>query len=481
MTVFLYGMIDMDNIYELKHNIETFLKTRSSKEKNKTYIDIQKNLIDIESSIKEAENLSTKEELPLVRENLILKQRNTVLSRQVDVLLKDKSDLEQQVSVMQRERPEIPSEKLITSFMDSLGSMNRELDKSPGRTNYQVNNMNVSLRTNLSLKDNAIRFQMPRPDDVIPPENLSTIEFTIQATPKEIDLSKYIEVPDVLGMMNDNAESAITDAGLKIGEVQQNDSDLPQGSVIAQLPSANSLAEPDAAVDLVISRFIYEKVPNVVGFDLESAIEIITKSGFNSGEVTKRTDASKEGTVLGQSIEPGKEAIIGSRIDLVVSINRTVKAPDVQGMKLNEAKEKFRPLNLEVGEVDTVESDEEPDTVLKQEPEAGDSILEGGSVNLYVSKKKVPAHENTVPNVVRMNISKATEVLKTEGLVVGKITNKVHVGKEGVVLSQDPKPDSPIKRKRTVNLAISISKKDTTIVSPRKLTGVSGTIPKTKK
>ncbi|NPE29996.1 PASTA domain-containing protein [Methanococcoides sp. SA1] len=476
----------MDSIDELKNNIDMFLKTRSTKEKDIIYADIQKNLGELEE-ISRAEKMSRLNgsglQKELVEENIILKQKNAVLSRKIELLHKEKVDIENKVALMQKKRPSIPSEKLVTSFMDSMEGMNRELEKTSPRTRYQVNNMNVSLRTNLSLEDNAIKFQMPEADDIIPPENLSTIEFTIHSSPKAVDLSKYIEVPGVVGLMKEKAESIIMGAGLSIGEVRQVGSDLPQGSVLSQIPSAGSLTESDAVVDIVISRFIYGKVPNVVGLDLESASVVLTKSGFEPGDVNKRTDSSKEGTVISQSVEYGKEVGLGSLIDLTISENKSVEIPDVLGMKSKDAEKKLQSLNLNVGEVRSVESDKKPETVIKQGPRVGTLVNEGSSVNLNLAKKKESVDERIVPKVVNMNVFKARELLKSKGFRLGKITRNVNPGVRGQVLSQDPKPGAPINRKKTVDLVVSMPDKDivSSSPSPRKVQNISGNISKIKK
>jgi beta-lactam-binding protein with PASTA domain len=69
------------------------------------------------------------------------------------------------------------------------------------------------------------------------------------------DYSKGLQVPDVVGMTQANAETAITTAGFTVGtETEQYDPEVPSGSVISQSPAGETFAEAGSAIDLVISK-----------------------------------------------------------------------------------------------------------------------------------------------------------------------------------------------------------------------------------
>ena len=64
-----------------------------------------------------------------------------------------------------------------------------------------------------------------------------------------------IEVPNVVGMDEHDAMSAIRDAGLSIGDVtEDHSSTVPEGAVIEQTPDAGDEADEDTEVDLVVSQ-----------------------------------------------------------------------------------------------------------------------------------------------------------------------------------------------------------------------------------
>jgi len=76
----------------------------------------------------------------------------------------------------------------------------------------------------------------------------------------EVDLvvslgPEQVAVPDVVGMAQAAAETAITTAGLIVGTVTEEYSDtVPSGDVISQNPVANTVVDKGSAVNLVVSK-----------------------------------------------------------------------------------------------------------------------------------------------------------------------------------------------------------------------------------
>jgi len=76
----------------------------------------------------------------------------------------------------------------------------------------------------------------------------------------EVDLvvslgPEQVAVPDVVGMTQAAAETAITTAGLTVGTVTEEYSDtVPSGDVISQNPVANTVVDRGSAVNLVVSK-----------------------------------------------------------------------------------------------------------------------------------------------------------------------------------------------------------------------------------
>jgi serine/threonine-protein kinase len=64
-----------------------------------------------------------------------------------------------------------------------------------------------------------------------------------------------IPVPDVVGLTLTDARTKLEEAGLTLGSVtRRRTSDANPGTVIAQLPAAQTLAPPGLLVDVVVAR-----------------------------------------------------------------------------------------------------------------------------------------------------------------------------------------------------------------------------------
>jgi eukaryotic-like serine/threonine-protein kinase len=125
------------------------------------------------------------------------------------------------------------------------------------------------------------------------------------------------EVPNVVGESEDNARSAIEGAGLRVGEVTQQESDKDAGTVISQSPAASKNVAKGTAVDLVVAKGV--KVPDVVDETEDDATSALEDAGFEV-RVRHRTVTSSEedGIVLEQIPGADEERPKGSRVRIVV-------------------------------------------------------------------------------------------------------------------------------------------------------------------
>lgn len=367
----------MADITELRRNIDILNRSRTAAAKKKSYTEIQKSIEELESHYDSVENeLKTKdtslsklekenlllkknndslsgrvqeileekaeterklEELSgqreavvrdtsldqVKKENLTLKQDCTILDSRIKEILKEKAETEKKLEQLSRTRPELSSTNLVRAFRDSLEEMDEAMNSSSSKVNYNVSSMNVRLRTNIAVKNNGLSFQLPKADDVIPPENLSEVEFTISSSAKEAVFSDYVDVPDVVGLDMDTAVSMIRNAGFEGGEVTEAESDLMQGTVLSQMPSGNAVAKSGDAVDIVISKIISVHVPDLTGKTLKSARKLLSDGRLSLGEVTEKVDTLKAGTIIEQSVEAKEYADIGAAIDVTVAIEKS--------------------------------------------------------------------------------------------------------------------------------------------------------------
>lgn len=93
---------------------------------------------------------------------------------------------------------------------------------------------------------------------------------------------QHVQVPQVDGLSQDDATSALTSAGFVVGTpVQRYSSTVPSGTVITSSPKQGKNPVKGSTVTLVVSRgpHLY-KVPNVVNDPIQDAINIIKNAGF---------------------------------------------------------------------------------------------------------------------------------------------------------------------------------------------------------
>jgi hypothetical protein len=108
---------------------------------------------------------------------------------------------------------------------------------------------------------------------------------------QEIRLA-LVAVPEVTGLSQAAAETAIVSAGFVVGTVTNVDSDtvsdtVPAGNVVSQAPLGGSLVASGSAVDLVVSSGpALVAVPEVTGLSQAAAETAIVSAGFVVGTVT---------------------------------------------------------------------------------------------------------------------------------------------------------------------------------------------------
>ncbi len=242
------------------------------------------------------------------------------------------SELKTQIKRLQLERPKIPPDRLVSSFGDALEKMQATLSEKSRRVKYLVSDMEVELKANVAFNEdkNEIAYQLPKLDDTLPPENLSTIRFRIKMLPGEEEVSgeevfSYDEVPNLIGLTLDAAKQQITSRNFTVGEISYRRNDqVEPGIVLSQIPSPLSLAPPESPVDITVSEPALKltKVPNLIGVPLDDAEKLLKSVNLEKGRVTEEKSESPPGTVISQSIEADKEIEAGSTIDLVISAKR---------------------------------------------------------------------------------------------------------------------------------------------------------------
>ena len=129
-------------------------------------------------------------------------------------------------------------------------------------------------------------------------------------------------VPNVTGLMQGAAGTAITTAGFTVGAITQAmNSLLPPGTVIGQSPLGGGIAAGGSAVLLLVAAVSGNvTVPNVVNLTQAAAQSAITGAGLTVGTVsTQSSPTVPAGIVMAQNPAAGNSVPPGSPVDIVVS------------------------------------------------------------------------------------------------------------------------------------------------------------------
>ena len=275
-----------------------------------------------------------------------------------------------------------------------------------------------------------------------------------------------VAVPNVVGLNSSAAATAISGAGLTVGNINdQASATVPSGIVISQNPAAGATVPPGTTVSLVRSSGPAPvTVPNVVGQSQSTASAALQNAGLTVGTITQQASSTvPAGTVISQNPAAGASVAPGSAVSLIVSSGPApVIVPNVVGQTQSAAATTLQNAGLTVGTV----SEQNSATVLQgeiisQNPAAGASVAPGSAVALVVSSGPESV---TVPSVVGQTQTAAADALKQVGLTVGTITreNSATVP-AGTVISQNPAAGASVAPGSAVALVVSLGPAPVTV------------------
>jgi serine/threonine-protein kinase len=235
-----------------------------------------------------------------------------------------------------------------------------------------------------------------------------------------------VTVPDVLGMTEEEAETALNKVGLKM-ELDEDgvySDQYEEDLVAAQDPRAKLKAKKKSVVHVTLSlgsdniedliaklkelgveipanadretllKLIEEaeskiEIPDLNGKSQASAEYTASALGFKIGNVKYEDSDKPVDTVIAQSPSPGDIAKKGTKIDITLSQgprSKEVDMPNLIKMSEADAKAKIEELHLVVGTVETKYSaDYAKGTVMWQQFQIGAKLTEGQTVNIIVS------------------------------------------------------------------------------------------------
>jgi eukaryotic-like serine/threonine-protein kinase len=132
---------------------------------------------------------------------------------------------------------------------------------------------------------------------------------------------ELVATPEVIGLSRDSAEAQISDRGL-VPAVQEQESEEPEGEVIAQDPSAGTELERGSTVTITVSTGVERvEVPDVVGLRAGDAERQLRAEGLAPvRRETEVSDPAQDGQVIDQRPGTGVELERGREVVIVVGV-----------------------------------------------------------------------------------------------------------------------------------------------------------------
>jgi serine/threonine-protein kinase len=213
--------------------------------------------------------------------------------------------------------------------------------------------------------------------------------------------SKTVDVPNVIGMTEEQAADELDKYGLeyKLGIPAISD-EYEEGQVISSDPDAGEKVKKGFTVTLVLSRgtdATTVKMPTFLTQKLREAETMLEAYDLKKGEITYEESDMPEGTIISQDPEPGTVVDVNTKVNFVISQgeeDKGIEVPDLSEKTEKQAKKMLEDLGLRLGKVSKAySSDVEENLVISQTKEAGTSANEGDSVGITLSMGPEPSAE----------------------------------------------------------------------------------------
>ena len=131
--------------------------------------------------------------------------------------------------------------------------------------------------------------------------------------------SNKVEVPDVVGLDDQQALSILSDSELG-GNVVERDDDAPAGQVVGQSPGPGRMVKAGSQVTIFVSSGAIS-VPDVVGQARKQAVTALKQAGFTPSVTEEPTaDPAADGVVINQFPPSGSRAQRGDLVTITVGV-----------------------------------------------------------------------------------------------------------------------------------------------------------------
>ncbi|MDR0886749.1 MAG: protein kinase [Clostridiales Family XIII bacterium] len=208
-----------------------------------------------------------------------------------------------------------------------------------------------------------------------------------------LSATKTVPVPELIGLTIEEATVKVSDAGLKLKEADEVESDTYEAGKIAyQDPKKGTEVKKGRTIEVSVSKgaaVVMGTVPDLVGRSKVDAEKLAKADGYELAEPIYMDSEKDYDTVLKQSPESGKDLEKGGQITLTLSQGKKsndVKVPSIINMTIDEARAALEGVGLVLGDVQPEHSSAyEEGRIMYQSIKADDVVNEGQTISGKVS------------------------------------------------------------------------------------------------
>ena len=217
--------------------------------------------------------------------------------------------------------------------------------------------------------------------------------------PKDVDL------PNLVGKTLEEANKEIEGTDITLEQTEEFNADVEAGKIISQDPPYVNgyTVKENSTIKIVISKGTEKAVvENVKGKTYEEAVQILEKANLKVERVDQTSQTVEAGIVIDQEPGEDEEVNAGDTVKLYVSSGTGIKQVEVEnvvGKTEEEATSILTKAGLKVNVGYKEDSSKATDTVLSQDPVAGEKIDEGSTVTIVVNTYRKPQTATIYVNV----------------------------------------------------------------------------------
>ena len=242
-----------------------------------------------------------------------------------------------------------------------------------------------------------------------------------------------IEVPDLLGMTEDEAAEALKKQNLGYKVIgTESSSKYAEGQVCNQSPKSGKKVTENSTIKITISSGEGSKsIPNVIGATEADATNSLQAAGYKVNVSYGHSSTVAAGQVISQSPDSSQKGQAGDTITISVSQGPDeIDMPNVVGSTKDAAVAELQSKGFTV----TINEEDKPEaagTVVGQNPVAGTKLSSGSAVIIAISTGQV---QITAPDVRGMDPATAVATLQAAGFK-GEMKQEPREGDYGKVVS----------------------------------------------